>query len=145
MRLVTKDTDYAMRALVYVAERNGEVVAAKDISARLDISHSYLRKLLQRLAGVGVLVSSKGKKGGFVLNKKPEEITLAGLVRVFQGDVGIALCTVRSNPCPNAPGCLLHRRLVEMEAFFEKKVGAINLRSLLEVGAYGKRASRRKL
>jgi Rrf2 family protein len=134
MALVTKDTDYAMRALVYMSGKREELVSVKEISGHLDIPHSYLRKLLQRLGTAGVLASTKGKNGGFSLRKNPGDITIQSLVKLFQDDIGITHCMVRSKECPNIKTCIVHRKLVALESDFEKQIGIISIKTILESG-----------
>jgi Rrf2 family cysteine metabolism transcriptional repressor len=57
----------------------------------------------------GIVRSERGPSGGYRLNKKPEEITLERIVRVFQGPLAPISCATRHNPepCPMTPGCSL--------------------------------------
>ena len=134
MPLITKDTDYAIRSLAYFVERPKEVVSVREISDRLTISHPYLRKLLQILARAGMLESVKGKNGGFRLRCKPEQISIKDLVNLFQENIGIRHCVVRSEDCPNINSCLLHEKLGELETFFNREIGVITINDLVAAG-----------
>ncbi len=140
MAFITKDTDYAMRALVCIARNPGRIMTVKELSGLLDISHPYLRKLLQRLGTAGMLLSAKGKNGGFSIGRKAGDILLRDLVGLFQGDIGIRHCVVRSSDCPNIGNCLLHDKLRALENYFDRELGSMSIKALAATG----RAARKK-
>jgi Rrf2 family protein len=79
--LFSKTTEYAIRAMVLLAlEPDGKLVMVKAIAAELGLPAHFLAKILQALALRGLLVSSKGPKGGFQLLPEPENITLARIM-----------------------------------------------------------------
>ena len=82
--MITRNTDYAMRALCYITEAKKTSVAASEMVAELGIPRPFLRKLLQRLSSEGILLSSKGQGGGFALAVNPASIKMTDLIRIFQ-------------------------------------------------------------
>ena len=72
MKFITRDTDYALRALIFMAkalrEDNKKIVTVEDIVSGEKLPKVFLRRILQILAEKKVLSSYKGKKGGFSLN-----------------------------------------------------------------------------
>ena len=81
MRLSTRGR-YATRASLYLAMNYGKgPVSLKTISKDQDISVKYLENIMRLLSARGIVVSSKGKGGGFVLAKKPSEINLVDIVK----------------------------------------------------------------
>ena len=73
--IYSRSAEYAIRALVRVAELSeGKFALVKDIASESDIPQHFLSKILQDLARVGLLRSSKGPGGGFRLAIAPEEI-----------------------------------------------------------------------
>ena len=78
--LLTKASEYALLSLIYIAQKD----APSDVdtmSGELDISKSFLAKILQNLAREGILVSFKGANGGFMLAQKPEEISIKRIMK----------------------------------------------------------------
>ncbi|MBU2258562.1 MAG: Rrf2 family transcriptional regulator, partial [Candidatus Omnitrophica bacterium] len=67
MKLITRDTDYALRALCFIAKNKDKVTPAPELVAKLKIPRPFLRKILQSLDKNGLLKSYKGKGGGFVM------------------------------------------------------------------------------
>ncbi|MBM3255649.1 MAG: Rrf2 family transcriptional regulator, partial [Candidatus Omnitrophica bacterium] len=74
MKLITRDTDYALRALCFVARSKDGVVSVSELVDSLKIPKPFLRKSLQLLNKKGVLKSYKGLGGGFKLTRKPRQL-----------------------------------------------------------------------
>jgi Rrf2 family protein len=133
MKLITRDTDYAMRALLFIAPR-GVVVSVPELVAALKIPQPFLRRILQTLAHRGILESYKGSKGGFVLKKKPRDIHLGDVITAFQGTVKLNDCLFKKKVCPNRPDCPLRRQITDIERFAQDKFDAVTLETLLQGG-----------
>ena len=67
MKLINRDTDYAVRALSYILRRKDKIVTAAELVRELDMPRPFLRKILQSLNKNGFLKSQRGKGGGFIL------------------------------------------------------------------------------
>lgn len=79
-----KTTDYAIRVVLYLAEKN-QVCTAQDISVKTDIPQNYLNKIIKKLRSAGIIISYQGINGGYKLIKKAEDITLLELIDEFEG------------------------------------------------------------
>lgn len=77
--LFTKASEYALLSLILLAKSN-DPKDVENISKQLNISKSFLAKILQSLAKNGILTSTRGVNGGFLLAKKPHEITIASII-----------------------------------------------------------------
>ena len=85
MKLSTRST-YGMRALVELALASGQApVSAALIAKRQILSVAYLEQLLHRLKKEGVVRSVRGPRGGYILAKAPQHITMGEVVRVLDG------------------------------------------------------------
>ncbi|MFC2159140.1 RrF2 family transcriptional regulator [Actinomycetota bacterium] len=132
MKLITRDIDYAVRALVYLADsRNGGIVSVPELVDELGITRPFLRKIMQLLAKAGVTRSYKGNKGGFRLIKKPEDIYLIDLIETFQGDFSLNECFMNKSICPNKNSCILKSKVDDIEDKVKKELESIDLRSLI--------------
>ena len=88
MKLSTRST-YGMRALVELAlAADRTPVSAALIAKRQDLSLAYLEQLLHQLKKHGVVRSVRGPRGGYVLAKLPQDITMAEIVGVLDGERG---------------------------------------------------------
>lgn len=84
MKLVTQ-VRYGIRILLDLAMHQSDgVVQMSDIAARQNISLKYLEQLIRPFKEAGFVQSKRGRKGGHSLAKKPEEITLAEIIKVFE-------------------------------------------------------------
>ena len=133
MKLITRDIDYAVRALIYLADnRNGGIVPVPELVDELGITRPFLRKIMQLLAKAGITRSYKGNKGGFRLIKKPEDIYLIDIIEVFQGNFSLNECLLNKDICPNKGNCILNNRVNDIEEKVKKELESIDLRSLIK-------------
>lgn len=91
--MLSKKTQYAFHALTYLAENfdKGPVLIS-EISQKRQISLKFLENILLELKKAGVLGSKKGKGGGYYLIKKPEEVSLARIIRMLDGPIALLPC-----------------------------------------------------
>lgn len=132
MKLITRNTDYAVRALCYIAEQKQEVISADQLVKSLEIPRPFLRKILQTLNKEGLLNSSKGKGGGFTLIISPEKITLTDVMKIFQGPLKLNECKFRKNDCPYVSDCFLKKKIDEIEKEVIAKLKAITITSIIK-------------
>lgn len=131
MKLITRDTDYAIRALGCIAGHKEEVVTVKTLASRLDLPGAYLRKILQILNREGILSSSKGRGGGFALVIKPEDITIFRIVEIFQGKFTLGEHQFREGVCPEVRTCSLKHKLDALEAHTIKELKSIAISDMI--------------
>jgi Rrf2 family protein len=97
--LLTKKSEYAMLALVLIAKKDTPQ-NTDELSAQLNISKSFLAKILQKLAKNGVLESYKGFNGGFLLKKKPNDLTILELIEISEDKIPTVFdCTFSGSTC----------------------------------------------
>lgn len=143
MKLITRDTDYAVRALLHIARHRVRRISAAHLAEDLDIPYPFLRKTFQTLRGEGILASSKGKGGGFQLAIPPEKISLADLIRIFRGPLNLAECVFRDAVCPDIKTCPLRKRILTLQKTFLAELQSLTIASLLDEEKKASR-SRRK-
>lgn len=131
MKLITRDTDYAIRALCYIAKNEKETISVKELVTRLKIPRPFLRKILQVLNNEKILKSHKGKSGGFKLAKTPCKIGLLELMKIFQGPFKLSEHIFKNSPCPHVKICRLKKNLDNIERYVIYKLKDLTLASLL--------------
>jgi Rrf2 family protein len=100
--ILSMKTRYAIVALTRLAKDYGNgPVPIKKISEEEKIPQSFLENILLELRNEGILGSKLGKSGGYFLLKNPESVTLAQVVRLFEGSVGLMYCVSEDSyqPC----------------------------------------------
>jgi Rrf2 family iron-responsive transcriptional regulator len=120
MRL-TKQTNYAIRVLMYCATNRGELSRVGEIAAAYSVPELFLFKILQPLVEHGMLETVRGRKGGIRLAKPAAEITLFDVVRVTEDNFTMAECfSDDASDCPLIDSCALNAALRKaLGAFFE--------------------------
>lgn len=105
MKLSTRSR-YGTRLLLDLARsRHKGPVQISEISNRQNISVKYLEQLIRPLKQAELVTSVRGPKGGHVLVKNPEEITLGEIVRLFEGQSDLVDCVSYPEKCPMADDC----------------------------------------
>lgn len=120
MRL-TLHTDYALRVLIHVGRRNGDLVTINDIAECYGISKNHLTKVVHQLGRAGYLETVRGKYGGVRLLRKPEDVKLGQFIRETEDDFTLVRC-MRCNSaeeCRLSDGCIARDALATgLSAFF---------------------------
>ncbi|MFH1269537.1 MAG: Rrf2 family transcriptional regulator [Candidatus Omnitrophota bacterium] len=132
MKLITRDTDYALRALCFISRRKKEIISAAELVKELKIPRSFLRKLLQILNKKMVLKSYKGKGGGFLLAVPANKVFLVDLIEIFQGPLRLNECFFKKLACPRRNTCALRKKIDRIERYVIRELKSITLASLLK-------------
>ena len=90
----------AIHSLVLIA-RSGELINVGTIAETMGSSRNHLAKVMQRLVKEGFVRSTRGPSGGFVLNRRPEEITLLEIYECIEGPIIPSGCPLNRQVCPN--------------------------------------------
>lgn len=131
MKLITRDTDYAVRALCQIAKEKNKIISVHDLVEELRMPRPFLRKILQTLNKKGMLKSFKGKNGGFILAIPPEKIYLVDLIKIFQGPLKLNECVFKKRLCPDTNACILRQKINGIEEQVLLQLKTINITSLM--------------
>ena len=134
MKLITRNTDYAMRALCYIAKQATDSVDVSELVRELAIPRPFLRKLLQILSREGLLLSYRGQGGGFSLARSPKKILLTDLIRIFQKTIRLNECIFKKKLCPQRGTCMLNREIGAIEKDVMARLGRVTIASLIGNG-----------
>ncbi len=117
MDVIRRDTDYALRLAAGLARRTADQqpISARILSQQTHVSYALTCKLLQKLAAAGIVSSTMGAKGGFVLAKKPESITFGQVISAIQGQVSVIRCLMGDFKCPLKCACPVNPKLKQMQ------------------------------
>ncbi|WP_332060415.1 iron-responsive transcriptional regulator RirA [Bartonella sp. CB74] len=120
MRL-TKQTNYALRMLMYCADNQGSLSRIPEIAKAYAISELFLFKILQPLVEAGFIQTVRGRNGGVKLAKPATEISVADVVKVTEDNFSMAECFDTAEPnCPLIDFCGLNTALKKaLNAFFD--------------------------
>lgn len=124
--MFSQTVEYAMRAMLALASGDGSPMTTRQIAEVMRVPQSYLSKVLQALVRGGLVFSTRGLRGGFVLTRDPAEISLLAIQNSVQPMQRIRSCPLdvgghKSDLCP------LHRRLDQAMAMVEDAFSSTTL------------------
>lgn len=101
---INLESDYAVRIILYLI-REDKMIDAKKISNATGVTIKFVHKIMRKLLNNGIVESQKGSKGGYLLLKKPNEITLLEIIEMVEGEYTFSRClshdTKRDKWCDN--------------------------------------------
>lgn len=120
MRL-TKQTNYAVRILMYCEANKGQLSQIPDIAKAYGVSELFLFKILQPLNKANLIESVRGRNGGIRLGREAGKISLFDVVKVTEDSFSMAECfETGESDCPLLDSCGLNSALRKaLNAFFE--------------------------
>ncbi len=115
---LTKHTDFAFRALIYLASIEGELTTIQTITDRFVISKSHAMKIINKMANKGWVKSIRGKNGGIALGCAADKIVLSDVIKVMENNVAPVNC--EAPRCLIADACILRGVLAGAQrAYFD--------------------------
>ncbi len=105
MLKLSKLTDYATVILSFMAKQQQSMHAAIEISEVTGIALPTVSKILKLLVRAKVLSSVRGAKGGYLLARAPEKITVAAVISALEGPIALTECSASHKSCEQASGC----------------------------------------
>jgi Rrf2 family protein len=115
--LLSQKAKYALRALVELARAEGVQLSAGELSLRAGAPRKFLEAILLELSRNQVVVSRRGKFGGYTLARPPAEVPFAEIIRVIDGPLALAPCVSprlgfrKCADCPSLEACTLREAL----------------------------------
>ncbi|MEO0254067.1 MAG: Rrf2 family transcriptional regulator [candidate division WOR-3 bacterium] len=127
---IKRETDYAIRIVLYMSQNNKKIYSVKEISQKTLIPKEFLSKIIQKLKKNRILKSIRGIKGGYSLIKKPEEISLLDIILIFEKSLAMNICAVEKRYCNLSNICSVHPIWIEIRKYVEKKLKKENFYKL---------------
>jgi len=133
MRL-TLHTDYALRVLMYVGVKGETLSTIPEIVEQFDISKGHVMKVVHHLARKGYLQTSRGKRGGMRLARKPDQIVVGTVVRDMEEELGVLGCLqTEKGYCRIEECCLLRSALRDATNAFLATLDKYTLHDLISL------------
>ncbi|MBQ4095099.1 MAG: Rrf2 family transcriptional regulator [Oscillospiraceae bacterium] len=95
---ITLETDYAIRIVSCLADADKKL-GAKEISEKACVTHRFVLKITGKLCAAGIVMSYKGKSGGYALAKEPSQISLCDILDAIEGQYSISRCLAPGGEC----------------------------------------------
>jgi len=127
----TKRADYGLMAIHYIAAHDDVgAVSAKRIAEEFAIPPELLAKILQKLARERLISAQAGPKGGYVLTRRPSEITVGQVIRALEGPINIVSC-LEDQACPQMERCNLRRPVQKIQVAISQMLDTMSLSELI--------------
>jgi Rrf2 family transcriptional regulator, iron-sulfur cluster assembly transcription factor len=106
---LTRKSEYAIRGMLYLArQREGQFAMIDEIARSMQTPRPFLAKAFQMLANKGLIKSSKGQRGGFILARPPEMISLHDIIEAIDGKIMPNTCLIAEGSCSFQDTCAVH-------------------------------------
>lgn len=132
MKLSTR-ARYGLRALLCIARKEGRTpISLREIVQEEGISKAYLGQLILLLQEGGLVRSVRGKEGGFLLTKSPEEMNLLEVIKVLERPFTLVECAKGSTVCPRQDRCVTTKLWRHLWGLLEGELSRLTLKDLME-------------
>src|ERR1700674_4420093 len=106
---IPRKIEYALRAMIYLADRPAGVARGTEIATREQIPKYYLEKVIRDLMRRGLVRARRGPGGGYQLARTPETISFKDIIEAVEGPIALNVCMDGSNNCELKPTCRMFR------------------------------------
>lgn len=130
MLKISKKADYGLIALRHLACHPGETCTSREIAVTYAIPSEIMAKILQKLVQGGLVVSHQGMNGGYVLARRPEEISAMEVIEALEGPVAIVSCQTDTGLCFQFEKCTIKDPLAEVNLGVLKHLREITIQQL---------------
>lgn len=129
---LTSYTDYALRVLIYLGTTPDRQANITEIADFFNISRNHLVKVVHQLGSLGFVKTTRGKGGGFSLQRPPEKISIGEVIRSMENHFNWVECFDPSrNHCRLQPNCGLKRLLARAGDAYLNVLDAATLKDVL--------------
>ena len=130
MRLSTRSR-YGTRLMLELALNFSKgTIFLKDIAEKEEISEKYLSHLVIPLKASGLISSSRGAHGGYMLAKAPSQITLKEIVQTLEGNISCVECVKNPSVCPRVSKCATRRIWEKLDKKISDELSSVTLKDL---------------
>ncbi|UCG14991.1 MAG: RrF2 family transcriptional regulator [Deltaproteobacteria bacterium] len=131
MRLSTRGR-YGTRLMVDLAQHYDEgPIPLGEIAKRQELSVKYLEQLIILLKGAGLIRSTRGRRGGYMLARKPGEISVGQIIEVLEGRLAVVDCVADGELCHRSPGCPTRNIWMQMTDNLKEQLFSLTLQDII--------------
>ena len=128
--MLSQTAEYALRAVVCLATTGDQSITSQQLAAAAHVPADYLLKVLHTLSRAGIVSAQRGKRGGFLLAKATEDLTILDVINAVDPVQRIKSCPLHIKS-HGTRLCPLHKRLDEAMIMIEQAFGDTTVADLL--------------
>lgn len=130
MKLSTRGR-YGLRAICYIAENQYKgYIPVSEISEKLNLSENYLEQLVRMLKKDGLIISSRGPKGGYKINSDLNKVTIGQILRSLEGDMTTSECVSGKYICNDK--CDAYDLFTKLDYLINSAIDSITLENIVK-------------
>lgn len=131
-------TDYALRIVCYLAAQE-QMVSTSELSQKLNISANYIPKIAKKLKNANIITACEGTKGGYMLAKQPENISLMEIISCVEETMAINRCLEKDRFCSRniEDTCKIHKILLGLQNTYNNKLESVKVSDIIHPGKDG--------
>jgi Rrf2 family protein len=120
---ITRQADYALRAMIYLAQLDPtQRAATSQIAENKKIPPSFLAKIISQLSIAGLIHTSRGARGGVTLARPASEVSVLEVIEAIDGPIALNECTISPEGCPFSGDCPIHGLWCDTQAELVEKL-----------------------
>ena len=128
MLRLSKKADYALMAMKHLAVRTDAASAsAREIAEQYDIPIELMAKVLQRLVRIGLLASTQGTRGGYMLGRPAAGISVADVIEAIDGPFTVTACSDEKHDCEQFSKCSIRDPLWQIRERIAAALGTVTI------------------
>jgi Rrf2 family protein len=128
MLRLSKKADYALMAMKHLAQKGGAPsTSAREIAEQYDIPIELMAKVLQRLVRTGLLISTQGTRGGYLLSRAAGSISVADVIQAIEGPFTVTACSTEKNDCEQYGKCSIRDPLWQIRERIVAALGTVTI------------------
>ena len=132
MLRISKLTDYGTVVLAELAAAGNTVSSANDVAAATGLAGPTVSKLLKLLSKAGLVVSTRGARGGYRLARQPADISAAEVIDALEGPVSITDCSADDKSCDFESTCNVGGAWQRINVAIRRALDDVSLEDLLK-------------
>lgn len=129
---INRETDYSVLILSLLAEDPARRYSARVLAARRGLPQPVVSKILKQLVQAGLLVSSRGARGGYGLARPPDAISIGDIVAAMEGPISLTQCTdAGPNSCEYQTGCVASSNWNRINTMLQETLDGFSLQDMI--------------
>lgn len=130
MLRLSKLTDYGIVLMTAMAAEPERVFSAPELAVATSIEHPTVSKVLKVLAKSGLIQSFRGAHGGYLIDGRPTQISVADVITAMEGPIGMTECSVHEGLCAQESVCALRSNWRRISSAIENALADVSLEEM---------------
>ena len=127
---MTRGGDYGIQAMVVLAGHGDGRLTLAEVSSRQGLSEAFLGKVMQELARAGLVLSFRGRGGGFQLARPADEISVREVIEAIDGPLALHPCLIDERSCKRIARCVVRPLLLKAQNKTSEVLDGVSLAKL---------------